>query len=136
MGRKTYEKALKLEEYSFKEKNCYIFTKSTIFTTTTTMDTLKRTTDENIKVINNVIEFIKILVTTDGKNIWLAGGSKIISILMNANMVDEIIISIHPLILGKGILLFREIKRQIKLKVLNSITYNSSLIQIHYKIIL
>ncbi len=134
MGRKTYEKALKLEEYPFKEKNCYIFTKNTIFTTTT-IDTLKRTTDENIKVINNVIDFIKNLVNTDGKNIWLVGGSEIISILMNANMVDEIILSIHPLILGNGISLFREIKRQIKLKVLNSITYNSGLIQIHYKII-
>ena len=134
MGRKTYQKALKLEEYPFKEKNCYIFTKNTIFTTTGT-DTLKRTTDENIKVINNVIDFIKNLVNADGKNIWLVGGSEIISILMNANMVDEIILSIHPLILGNGISLFREIKRQIKLKVLNSITYNSGLIQIHYKII-
>jgi hypothetical protein len=55
---------------------------------------------------------------------------------MNANMVDEITLSIHPLIIGNGISLFREIKRQIKLKVLNSITYNSGLIQIHYKIIL
>jgi dihydrofolate reductase len=133
IGRKTYEKALKSEECPFKEKNCYIFTKSTIFTTT--IDKLKRTTDENIKVINNVIDFIKNLVSIDGKNIWLVGGSEIISILMNANMVDEIIPSIHPLILGNGISLFREIKRQIKLKVLNSITYNSGLIQIHYKII-
>jgi dihydrofolate reductase len=83
MGRKTYEKALKVEEYPFKEKNCYIFTKSTIFTTGT--DTLKRTTDEIIKVINNVIDFVKNLVNTDGKNIWLVGGSEIISILMNAN---------------------------------------------------
>jgi dihydrofolate reductase len=134
MGRKSYEKVLKLEEYPFKEKNCYIFTKSTIFTTGT--DTLKRTTNENIKVINNVIGFVKNLVNADGKNIWLVGGSEIISILMNANMVDEITLSIHPLIIGNGISLFREIKRQIKLKVLNSITYNSGLIQIHYKIIL
>jgi dihydrofolate reductase len=133
MGRKSYEKVLKLEEYPFKEKNCYIFTKSTIFTTGT--DTLKRTTNENIKVINNVIDFVKNLVNADGKNIWLVGGSEIISILMNANMVDEITLSIHPLIIGNGISLFREIKRQIKLKVLNSITYNSGLIQIHYKII-
>ena len=120
MGRKSYEKALKLEEYPFKEKNCYIFTKITIFTAGT-IDTLKRTTNENIKVINNVIDFVKNLVNVDGKNIWLVGGSEIISILMNANMVDEITLSIHPLILGNGISLFREIKRQIKLKVLNSI---------------
>jgi dihydrofolate reductase len=136
MGRKTYEKALKLEENPFKEKNCYIFTKNTILTNTdTNTDILKRTSDKNIKVINNVIDFIKSLVNTDGKNIWLVGGSEIISILMNANMVDEIILSIHPLILGNGISLFTKIKRQIKLKVLNSITYNSGLIQIYYKII-
>jgi dihydrofolate reductase len=132
MGRKTYEKALKVEEYPFKEKNCYIFTKNTMFPTT---DILQRTTGNNIKIINNIIDFIKNLVNTEGKNIWLVGGSEIISILMNANMVDEIILSIHPLILGNGISLFTKIKRQIKLKVLNSITYDSGLIQIHYKII-
>ncbi len=94
----------------------------------TTTDTLRGTTENNIKVINNVIDFIKNLVNTDGKNIWFVGGTELISILMNVNMVDEIILSIHPLILGNGISLFTEIKRQINLKVLNSITYDSGLI--------
>jgi dihydrofolate reductase len=74
MGRKTYEKDLKLEEYPFKEKNCYIFTKSTIFTTGT--DTLKRTTDEIIKVINNVIDLEKILLTQMEKIFGLSEGQK------------------------------------------------------------
>jgi dihydrofolate reductase len=33
-----------------------------------------------------------------------------VSILLNADLVDEIILSVHPIILGKGIPLFNNIK--------------------------
>ncbi len=128
MGRKTYEKALELEEQPFKEKKCYIFTKNT--TTTASLHTSK----QNIKVINNVIEFVEDLVNSDGKDIWLVGGTDIISLLINANLVNDIILSIHPLILGNGLPLFKDIKRQVNLKLVNSITFKSGLIQMCYRI--
>ena len=44
--------------------------------------------------------------SVEKKDIWLLGGGEIVSILLNAGLVDEIILSIHPIILGKGVPLF------------------------------
>jgi dihydrofolate reductase len=126
MGRKTFEKALQLEEHPFKEKKCFIFTRNSHITL--------HSSEENIEFIDNVFEFVKDLVNSDGKNIWLVGGVDIISILINAKMVDEIILSIHPIILGNGIPLFKDIKREVNLKLVNSTSYKSGLLQTCYKI--
>lgn len=69
-----------------------------------------------------------------GKDIWLVGGSHIISIFLNASLIDELILSIHPILLAKGIPLFRNIQRQSNLKLIKSIYYESGLIQTHYEI--
>ncbi len=63
-----------------------------------------------MEIITNVVEFVKELVTLDGKDIWIVDGSHIISILINANLVSEIILSIYPIILGNGIPLFKDIE--------------------------
>ena len=41
-----------------------------------------------------------------GKDIWLFGGAELISLLMNLQLVDEIILAVHPVILGSGKTLF------------------------------
>jgi dihydrofolate reductase len=62
------------------------------------------------------------------------GGSDIISIFLNNSLIDEVILSIHPIVLAKGIILFRNIERQLDLKLIKSISYQSGLIQSHYEI--
>ncbi len=85
-----------------------------------------------MEIITNVVEFVKELVTLDGKDIWIVDGSHIISILINANLVSEIILFIHPIILGNGTPLFKDIEQQVTLKLLDSNTFESGLIQMHY----
>jgi hypothetical protein len=43
-------------------------------------------------------------------------------------------ISIQPILLASGILLFRNIQRQLDVKLIKSISYESRLIQSHYEI--
>lgn len=43
-----------------------------------------------------------------GKDIWLVGGSEIIRDFLEAHLVDKIILSVAPVLLGKGIPLFKE----------------------------
>ena len=58
--------------------------------------------DENIQLVNNVEKLIKNLLTSTGSNIWLIGGAEIITTFMNLGFIDEIIISIIPVIFGSG----------------------------------
>ena len=91
--------------------------------------------DHNVEIIADIIDFVKIqLLQLQGKDIWLIGGADIISIFLNAGMLDEIILSIHPIVLGKGIPLFRNLQRQMNLKLVKSIPYESGLVQLHYEL--
>ena len=102
MGRKTYDKALEFEEHPFKGKKSYVFSKNPI----------AKNKDQDVEFISDIIEFVKHLIRLKGKDIWLVGGSDIISIFLNASLIDELILSIHPVVLAKGIPLFRNIQRQ------------------------
>jgi dihydrofolate reductase len=61
------------------------------------------------------------------------GGADIISIFLNARLIDEIILSIHPIILGNGIALFKNLQGQMNLKLIKSTPYESGLMQLYYK---
>ena len=93
----------------------------------------KRKKDDNVHFIEDVIEFAKELVQSPGKDIWLVGGAEIISIFLNTEMINEIILSMHPIVLGRGIPLFKNLQRQLNLKLVKSIPYQNGLMQLYYK---
>lgn len=53
-----------------------------------------------------MVEFVKQFDGT--KNIWAVGGSTILAPLLDAGMVDSIIVQIAPVLLGAGIPLFTQ----------------------------
>ena len=122
MGRKTYELSLKLGE-SYKGKRAIVFTKQ---------KNLKKL--ENVDFVSNVVDFTKKLLKTKGKDIWLVGGGEIVSLLLNNNLIDEIILFVHPIILGKGIPLFKNINKEVKLKLLETFAYEDGLVKLYYKV--
>lgn len=121
MGRKTYDLSLTFCAYPYKGKKGYVFTRKPA-----------RRQDKNVEFVPDLVTLCKKLIRSPGKNIWLVGGGDIISVLMNAGLVDEIILSTHPIILGKGIPLFRDIKREINLRLVKSIKFDTGLLQAHY----
>ena len=60
----------------------------------------------------------------DGKNIWLCGGADIIDQALKANLVDELTISILPILLGDGIRLFRTNETPKSLTLISHRSYN------------
>jgi dihydrofolate reductase len=131
LGRKTYDKLIELAaEYPHKDKKNYVFSQKK-----SARQRKEKEKDHNVEFIADIIDFVKMqLLQSQGKDIWLIGGADIISIFLNAGMLDEIILSIHPIILGRGIPLFRNLQRQMNLKLVKSIPYESGLIQLHYEL--
>jgi len=80
-------------------------------------------------VNSDVKDFIDSL--SDEGNIWLVGGADIVKEFLKNNLIDEFIITIIPVVLGEGIPLFRNGERQLKL--LDSKSYDSGVVQLHYK---
>jgi len=122
MGKKTYDQILTFGDYPYKGKKSYVFTRN---------DSL--TKDENVEFASNVEEFSRNLVSSKG-NIWLVGGSELFSAFLEHKLVDEIILSIIPTVLGKGIPLFQNINQEANLKLIKTTEY-SGFVELTYKVL-
>ena len=130
MGRKTFEKGLELGGgiNPTRDKKNYVFSRNQ-----QSLGGMEK--DDEVEFVGkDVRKFVEKLVDSSGKDIWLVGGSEIISILLKADLLHDIILSIHPKILGKGIPLFKNTEKEMILKMINSKAFDSGLVQLHYTI--
>ncbi len=89
---------------------------------------------ENISFITeNIIETISELRNKPGKDIWLVGGGELLSMLLAADLVDEMQICYIPVILGRGIPLFPEQPKESEWELERSTSYESGVLRIDYK---
>lgn len=81
------------------------------------------------------VKFYKKIFNENGKNIWLVGGGKLNSVFLKENLIDEIILSIAPVVIGNGIKLFKEINSNflLQFQLEKSETFKSGFVQITYK---
>ncbi len=70
------------------------------------------------------VELVQKLREEIGKNIWICGGANLIQQLVREDLIDYYYITVIPTILGSGIRLFENAKHEIKLRLLNTQSYN------------
>ena len=126
MGRKTYEvaKAMNGEVPTHAGMKTYVFSR-----------TLSESTPKGVEIINtDAIEFVRELKRQEGKDICLMGGGEFAKPLFEAGLVDEVGFNIHPVLLGSGIPLFLEMKRQINLELINCETFSNGCVMVSYRV--
>jgi dihydrofolate reductase len=127
MGRKTYEAALKMNKG---KNNLYSGMRSYVFSRT-----LKPHKHRNLEIVSgDAIKFMKQLKKADGKDICVMGGGELARSLFDAELIDEIGFNIHPVLLGSGIPLFHEMKRQIDLELLECKRFQNGCVYVSYRV--
>jgi dihydrofolate reductase len=127
MGRKTYEAALKMKGG---KKNLYSGMKSYVFSRT-----LKPRKQRNVEIVSgDAVKFVEQLRKADGKDICVMGGGELARSLFDAGLIDEIGFNIHPVLLGSGIPLFHEMKRQIDLELLECKRFQNGCVYVSYRV--
>lgn len=128
MGRKSYELAQKMNSEG---QDIPGMPKMTEYVFSRTMKEAK----EGVVIINgNIAEEVNKIKNSEGKDIWLFGGAELISSMMNERLVDELWLSVHPIILGSGKPLFSSIPDRIPLKLMESKTYDTGLVSLKYEL--
>ena len=95
--------------------------------------TLKNVTWESAKLANrNIEEEVLELKQQPGKDI-LVGSPSLIITLMKLNLVDEYQLCVHPVIVGHGLPLFKDVHNRVGLKLLNTKTFASGAVILYYK---
>ncbi|WP_084290684.1 dihydrofolate reductase family protein [Pedobacter nyackensis] len=97
-------------------------------------NTIKEFEGNPTVISSDISKVILDLKKQNGKDIWLFGGSGLISSLLNLNLVDEIRMGVHPVVLGAGNPLFKTISKRIKLKLLKATTGKSGAVGLYYKV--
>ncbi len=124
MGRKTFEWITNQVEYPHADKKSYIITRA------------QKPDSGNITYYSeNLKELILKLKSVSGKNIFCDGGAEIVNELLKYNLIDEIILSVIPVLLGEGIKLFKEGLHEQNLELLGAKNFDNGLVQLHYKFI-
>ncbi len=125
IGRRSYEMAQGMEDNSgwMPKVKEYVFS-----------NTLKEVKEGASLISGNIKFAVEQIKKEPGKDIWLWGGADLTSALMNEGLVDELILAVHPILLGSGKPLFSNIKGRVQLELLNSKQYDSGLMMLSYKV--
>lgn len=122
IGKRSHEKVLSMGfDYPHKDKPVYIYTHE------------NRPQEANLIYYSGKLdELIQTLKAQPGKHIYCDGGAELVNQLLAAQLIDELIISIIPHLLGKGIRLFQEQASELTLHLHSSQSFPSGLVQLHY----
>jgi len=121
MGRKTYELSLSFGEWPYGDKQAYVFTRQT------------PPDDPRVRfVAGDAAGLIAGLRARAGQNIWLVGGAALVSTFLREGLIDEFVISVHPLLLGAGIPLFAPGIPRHGLRLAGVTPFESGLVQLRY----
>ncbi len=97
LGRTTYEQivhVLSPDIWPYQDKETFVLSSTNI-------------EDENVQSLT-VDELIKVMENMSGR-VWIVGGSSTLRFFLENNWVDKMILTTIPILLGKGISLFKEI---------------------------
>ena len=122
IGRKSYELLMSTDPDVFAAIKMYVFS-----------NTLK-TINGNAELISDTDfkQRVDEIRSQSGKNIWLFGGAGLVSAFMEYRLINELLLSVHPIILGAGKPLFADIKERTELILLGTEQFSSGLIQLRY----
>jgi dihydrofolate reductase len=119
MGRKTYAQALTQRPARKRpQKAPAKRVKAPKIVTYVFSRTLEAVDDPGVEVVRtDATDFVRRLKTTPGRDICLMGGGELAQSLIAAGLVDKIGLNIHPVLLGKGVPVFRDPGRRIPMQL-------------------
>lgn len=125
IGRKTYDYVLKeigASHYDNGKRDVYVITR-----------TERPQVGRTIFYTGNITELVERLKAENGKNIYCDGGAEVINELLKHDLIDELIISIIPVLLGNGTRLFKDDRPEQVLEFVSAKSFDTGLTQLHYK---
>lgn len=93
----------------------------------------KHVSGNGMVVSENIEEEVKRIRQEDGKNIWFCGGADILRTFVDLDLVDEYILSVHPVFLKHGKRLFTGNEKTLGLQLLSRTKLKSGVIVLHYR---
>ncbi|MCP3139064.1 dihydrofolate reductase family protein [Pyxidicoccus xibeiensis] len=126
LGRRTYELGLKQGAADpYPNMVPYVFTR-----------TMKERPHPKVKLVSeNATGVVRELKVQEGKDIYLCGGNQLASLLLEAGLVDEVLVKLSPLLLGSGVPLSSKLKGFKSLELLSTKVYKNGVLLLRYAVL-
>lgn len=122
LGRKTYDWVMKqVPVFPHGGHDVYVITR-----------TARPQKDKTVFYTGDLEDLVTKLKAAPGKHLFVDGGSEIVHELLKKQLIDEFIISIIPILVGNGIKLFKDGRREQRLQLLSAKSFEKGLAQLHY----
>jgi dihydrofolate reductase len=125
MGRATYELSLRIPGGTnvFEGKKVYVITSRT--------DLEPR---EGVEFVGeDPVAFVDDLRQAPGGTIWLFGGGRLATALSSAELIDEYLIVVQPVLLGSGVRLWQDGLAPRELELLYTREWSGGLVELRYR---
>ena len=88
-----------------------------------------------VEFVNEAIgPYVSRLREQPGKDIWLMGGGGIIASFLDAQAIDEFVVSVAPVFIGDGVPLIARRHRHVSLELQSVERFEDGLVQMHYRV--
>ncbi len=122
MGRKTYEVAVRSGIPSYPGVRNIVFSRS-------------MTSAPEVEVSNSdPATVVASLKQQRGKGICVMGGGQLAKALFEADLIDEVGLNTHPVLLGSGIPLFHPMPRSLELELIEHKRFQNGCLLIRYRV--
>jgi dihydrofolate reductase len=122
MGRKTYDWVMKqVQVFPHSDKTTYVITRND-----------RPAIGKTIFYTGRLKDLVTRLKSEPGKNIFCDGGAEIVNELLKDRLIDELIISVIPVLVGAGIRLFKDGRPEQKLHLISARQFDTGLVQLYY----
>ena len=125
VGRKTYEMSLGMEAdmSGMPRMDEYVFS-----------NTLDKVKEGSVLIKGDIKTQVEKIKNQTGKDIWLFGGASLTTTLMTLKLIDEVQLAVHPILLGGGKPLIRDISERVNLKLIDTKTFSTGLVSLKYSV--
>jgi dihydrofolate reductase len=84
------------------------------------------------QIIRDVAE-LRTLKRRPGKNMYVVGGATVVASLLNEDLIDELRLIVHPIVLGKGQALFSGVNKRLSLDLVQAKSTESGRVIVSYR---
>jgi dihydrofolate reductase len=90
--------------------------------------------NNSILIRENIAEEVQKLKNQDGQDMMIIGSPRVAHHLMQHHLIDEFRLNVNPVILGKGLSLFKDVQKPIPLELVQNQTFRSGVIGLIYRL--
>ena len=124
IGRKTYDWVMgSVRVFPHVDKETYVITRT------------KRPNEGNTVFYNGPLkDLVLMLKRRQGRNIFCDGGAEVVNALLEEKLIDKLVVSVIPVLLGNGKRLFETGRPEQDLELIGVESYDTGLVQLHYRV--